>query len=659
MGRGTALFARLQYAFDKIMSAGPIALTAILSLLSLALVLVAALFLTVTGIAPDGSQTLDFPEAAWNSMVHTLDASLISGDVGWPFRVVMFVVAIGGLFVVSTFIGVLTSGIEGRLETLRKGRSFVFERDHTLILGWSPKIFTIISELVIANANKRRPRIVILADKDKVEMEDEIREKVGATGRTDVICRSGSPIDLYDLEIVNPYAARAIIILSPAGDDDPDSQVIKTILALANQSKRRDPSSSFAMAYAAPRKLPHIVAELEDPRNVGVARIAGGDGVHLLLARDVISRIMMQTCRESGLSTVYTELLNFSGNELYFRRDPALVGKAFAEVLPAYENAVPVGLCYAGGRVQLNPPMDTCIGADDTLIVLAADDSDINVADTVQPASPATVSPVDERAICNPVANERVLERTLILGWNSHGPIIINELDHYVALGSTVTVVADMGDAEGEIARLCGGLRHQTVSFQAGDTTERQTLEGLNIPGFNHVLILCYSQALPAQKADARTLITLLHLRDIARNAGCGHDEQCFSIVSEMLEAGNCKLAEVARADDFIVGDNLISLILAQVSENQQVGSVLSDLFAVEGSEIYLRPAKDYVHTGQAVNFYTLAEAACRRGEVAIGYRRMDLADSAEQAYGVVLNPNKRESITFSAHDRVIVLAES
>ena len=63
------------------------------------------------------------------------------------------------------------------------------ESDHTVILGWSPLVFPIISELIIANANRRRACIVVLGDRDKIEMEDEIREKVGPTGKTRIVCR--------------------------------------------------------------------------------------------------------------------------------------------------------------------------------------------------------------------------------------------------------------------------------------------------------------------------------------------------------------------------------------------------------------------------------------------------------------------------------------
>ena len=105
---------------------------------------------------------------------------------------------------------------------------------------------------MVANANQRRSCIVILGDKDKVEMEDEIRQKVGPTGRTRIVCRTGNPIELTDLDIVSPQTARSIIILAPEGDD-PDAQVIKTMLAITNAPDRR------------PEPY-HIVAAIRDPR---------------------------------------------------------------------------------------------------------------------------------------------------------------------------------------------------------------------------------------------------------------------------------------------------------------------------------------------------------------------------------------------------------
>ncbi len=125
-----------------------------------------------------------------------------------------------------------------------------------------------------------------------------------------------------------------------------------------------------------------------------------------------------------------------------------------------------------------------------------------------------------------------------------------------------------------------------------------------------------------------------------------------------MMDLRNRALAEVARADDFIVSDKLVSLLLSQLSENKLLNPVFSRLFSAEGAEVYIRPITDYVRVGVDVDFYTLLEAAAQRGETAIGYRRSDQANDADAAFGVYLNPRKSEKRSFVAADRLIVLAE-
>src|SRR5690349_7999077 len=135
------------------MSRGTGALIGGLAVVSLVIIFIAAGIIQIGNFAMDGESAPSFAEAAWMSLMRTLDAGTMGGDTGLPFRVVMLGVTLGGIFIVSTLIGILSNGLEDRIEQLRKGRSVVLENDHTLILGWSPQIFNIISELVLANEN--------------------------------------------------------------------------------------------------------------------------------------------------------------------------------------------------------------------------------------------------------------------------------------------------------------------------------------------------------------------------------------------------------------------------------------------------------------------------------------------------------------------------
>ncbi len=618
---------RLRYAFDNLMSRGTIAMIGWLALVTLMVTLAVSVIVWLTRIASEAT----FADQFWSYLTLALDTDAWT-DQGWSFRLAAITIAFLGIFVTSILVGLLATGIANKIEDLRKGRSRVIERGHTAVLGWSAQVFPIISELLVANENQPKSCIVILGTKAKVEMEEEIKDKVGDSGRTRIVCRRGNPMEMTDLDIVSLHTAKSIIILAP-DSDDPDSSVIKTMLAITRSPDRR------------PEPY-HIVAEIHDPKNLEVARIVGSDEVEPVLTGALIARITAQTCCQSGLSVAYTELLDFAGDEIYFKAEPGLVGKTFGEALLAYEDSAVVGLCPREGQPKLNPPMSTPIGDGDQIIAISEDD------DTIVLSGREDLE-INEEAIRIAQSAELKPEHTLILGWNWRAPSIVNELDHYVAPGSTATVVADFVDGEARIRQHCTQIKNQTITFQQRDTTDRRTLDELLSGTCDHVILLPYSDALDVQQADARTLITLLHLRDIADHTGYS-----YSIVSEMLDIRNRNLAEVARADDFVVSDRLISLVMSQISENKALGAVFADLFDPEGSEIYLKPASDYIQTGEPVDFYTVVEAAKRQGETALGYRVLAEANDASRAYGVVLNPDKSVPVTFAEQDRVIVLAE-
>jgi voltage-gated potassium channel Kch len=610
---------RLRYRFDTSMARGPSALIGYLGIAVVVLALVFGLLLLLLSLGPTENPI----HAVYNALLHVIDPGTVVGDdtASPGFVALMLALTLGGVVIFSAFIGVLASAVDQRLQQLRKGRSAVLEAEHTLVLGWSDTIFTVLAELALANESRRDPVVVVLADRDKVEMEDAIRDKAGDLRGTRVVCRTGSAIDLRDLSIVAPQHARAIIVLSP-DEPEPDASVIKTILALTRGPARGEGRS-------------HIVAEIAEAANLEVARLVGGDEAVLVDKSETVARIIVQTARQSGAAVVYTELLDFEGEEIYFRADEQLIGRTYAEALLAYEACAVIGV-HVDGTSQLNPPPGYVLPPGAQVIAIAEDDE--TLANAVRYGQPL----VDDAAVLDGSSPSEGPQRSLILGYNARTATVLRELDQYVAPGSSVLLVADA-----IIERPPDGLRNLTVDVRRSSTTDREALETLGLAGFHHAIVMA-PEGYDPQRADARTLITLLHLRDIEER-----ERLRVPIVSEMLDDRNRQLAQVTKVDDVIVSDQLISLLLTQIAENPHLADVFGELFSSEGAEVYLRDATSYVVSERPVAFATLVAAASRRGETAIGYRR------AAEPDNVLVNPAKTAPFTPVVGDRLIVLAES
>jgi hypothetical protein len=170
---------RARYAFDRFMARGTGALIAGLFGLSALLVLSIAALLIVSDAVrgANGNPSLGFLYAVWMSVLRTLDPGTMGTDQGQPaFVIAMFGVTLGGIFIVATLIGIISTGLEARLARLRTGHSPVVEQSHVVVLGWSNAIFTVVDQLArAASERRRRGALVILAERDKVAMEEEIR----------------------------------------------------------------------------------------------------------------------------------------------------------------------------------------------------------------------------------------------------------------------------------------------------------------------------------------------------------------------------------------------------------------------------------------------------------------------------------------------------
>ena len=619
---------RLRYYFENTISSGPTGVIKWLGLISLAAILFLGVLIIVFGIKdnPEAETSIGFIEGVWKSLMATLDPGTMGGDEGWDFRIVRFSATLLGIFIISILIGIISSGIDKKLGELNKGKSKVLESDHTLILGWSEKIFSIIQQLIEANKNYKNRAIVILAERDKVGMEDAIKSKIVDLKTSKIIVRNGNPLISNDIEIVNPNQARSIIILSPERENA-DTFVIKSVMSFTNSKNRQ-------------KEPYHIIAEIKEKENLEAAEVAGNGEAVFVYTSDLIARITAQTCRQSGLSLIYSNLIQFEGDEIYFHEQKELFGKTYKEILGKYDTSSIFGF-YSQGRTLINPPMDTVYQKGDQLIAISEDDDTVLV-------NGKNHLEVKSHLFNTFKSSQNKIENTLILGWNKNASTIIAELDEYVSEKSSVFILCEQ-----EIDLSGIEVKNQTLKSQVGKFTRRKVLEEIHPENFDHIILLS-DYDIDIQESDAQTLICLLHLRNIGSK-----NTKNLSIVSEMRDLRNREIGLVTKADDFIIGDNIISLMLAQLSENKELKPVFDELFQSYGSEIYLKPIKNYINTGEFVDFYTLVEIAAQRNETAIGYRKIELKGSSKDNFGVVINPRKQEEVLFSENDFLIVVSEN
>ena len=615
---------RFRYFFDNTLSKGTVALIGWLAVVMCLLIILTSIVIWVTGIATESSLV----EQIWAYLVRVLGGTK---ELPWSFRLATLIIVLGGIFVMSSLISLLTTGFRSKLDSLRKGRSRVIENDHTVILGWSEGIFTIISELIVANENKQRSCLVILSLKDKVEMEDQIREKVVDTGRTRIICRTGNPTRLLDLDIVNLDFAKSIVIVSE--EDDSSANSLKTILAIINRPNRR------------PEPY-HIVANIYESDDLPVGRIIGKGEVELVHVSGLIARIQAQSCRQSGLSLVYTELLDFEGDEIYFQSESKAIGKTYQETILSYENSAVIGV-FSNNRVQINPHKDQIIQEGDQIIAISKDDDTVVISEQIKP-------PINKQVIGDlPAIPGAKPEALAILGWNSRAPIVMHDLVSYIAPNSTVKLVIPSGAKEIEFDQQFIEQKSIKIDVRKGDITKREVLEEIGLNLIDHVVLFSCKDEHSNQEADSCTFITLVHLRDIRDKANLQ-----FTIVSEILDVANRELLQLNQADDFILSDRLVSLAMAQIAENKALGQFFEELFQPEGSEIYLKPITNYLTVDEPINFFTIVEAALVKNETAIGYRQISYANDADRNYGLVINPKKSDYVDYAETDQIIVFAE-
>ena len=643
---------RMQYKIDNFFAGGGLRIVlALVPMFVVAFTVAAVMRLVTNLIFPDPVEPsiTSINNQFWRVLLQIMDVGSIAEDDNafYTNKVLAVITAVIGLLLFSTMLAIFSSLFKERLENLRKGKSGVIESGHTLILGFNNRTLEIIRELIEANASEDDAAVVVLAESDKEVMDDFFRYNIKDSQTTRIITRSGATSSHIMLEKLGVRRANSVIILNEAGTDaspaiksQADYRVLKSILAILSVT---DEDST-----------PPIVANLHFSRNRKLAEGIQQGSIFTIDDDTILAKILVQTSRVSGLALVYSDLVGFKGNEVYFSAIPEHLNHlTFGEILFHFRQSVPLGIRTNGLECRLNPKQDTKLSEGDELIILAEDDSTIKYYDN-PPVRPQELAYSSRRL-------EAFVEKFLIIGWSNKSPIILGEYSSYINGESQIDIVVpkittemrEVFDANIE------KYPHAKVNLIESNFHLPNFPENLHPHTYDSVLILAANGS-NAEEIDAETIFLLLKFRNFFREKGKELGQTVNTrLISEVMDSDNIEIIKQTGVRDFLISNQIVSKIMAQLAQEPGVKMVYDDLFSESGSEIYLKPAQVYLDNLPAkVNFADIMKAALKRNEVCFGVRMLSQSTLGDNSSNMYIIPSKDTVFDLQPSDHLITLAE-
>ena len=641
---------RVRYRIDNFMAKG----SASIFLVLLALFVGGFFFIVILRILanifiPD--ETLSsWMEIPWRVYVAVMEGSAAEtdGDSNGLAKLTSIVGVLVGLILFSSMVAFITSVFESKLAELRRGRSTVLEDDHTLILGFGDRIMEVIPELVEANESEPDAVIVILAENDKEEMDNLIRDQSIDFKTTRIITRSGVVTNINNLKKVQASRAKSIIIMNGAASWQSkkelklaDALVLKSIMSIIAACDGHD--------------HPSIVCEIHSNRDRELAENITTGTVKALNEVSVLSRMIAQLAlSRNGLSVVYSDMVGFDGNEFYFYKpNDGWGGKlTFGESIHRFNKSVPLGIHTSSGEILLNPPMETPLEKNDELIIFAEDDSTIfYFKEPVFPSSKTDIPKIESQIQTQKIA---------LLNWTPKTDIIMDRLCTYLPAESEIrTFTSEPIELfHPSLDRLKEKYSSIILSVEQIDLNDLAALNRIKPQSFDSLLILSPGGK-TIEEMDAYVISLLIRIRQILRESG---NSLWPKLITEVMDSENIDIILNSGVEDFMVSNQFVSQIMAQVSEEPMALDVYDDLFRAEGNELYIKPATYYFSFNKkesiTIPYGECTQASILRNEVCMGIQYHADQGNKDKLFGVSLIPDKAEIITLTPDDGLITLAE-
>lgn len=645
---------RLKYRFDNRMAKGTGEMIKILAIFSILIALISAFLIFIFAYGGE-----DFGSSLWDSFSTIINAWMPYSDEGSAvYLITTAIVAIFGVLITSVLIGIISTAIEEKIDSLREGSSRVLEKGHVVLLGFTPGSYELINQLVLS-AQNRKLVLVIGSNLAKSEIEDYINDNVEIPKNVKIICRKVDITDPVSIGLCSVENSSAIIV-----NGQTNSETVMSLLALFRITRE----------YRS-RKIPTI-AQVSDSDYILPETLRKARNLTMIKSGEAIARIIAHSCLQPGISEAFTELFCFEGNEIYIKAFPELTGKTYKEICSLIVGATALGYKSIEARdnspqedLVLNPPSDAIYEEGYELIYLSEGEDHISFAKAISEiycAKETVSAPIPCTPNACPAAGESCSANAIpttgetrsadscnvaILGYKKSLTTIIDELP--ATIGSFLFVGCPEEAQEEILAAVKAKNEDTLVLFKNINLMSSLAIEE-EMKDIAHVVILSSEDEEDTNEADLKSMMLLLKLRDIKLRT-----KMEFSITTEMYYEKNRRLVSAKDTSDFVVASNVSAMMLAQLASNPELYRIFKELLSKNGARLSLKLASMVINQESlnqenknqesALTFRTLNSKCLSLGLTLVGHLPMS-------APAIILNPSQDETVSLSVEDKLIVI---
>lgn len=528
----------------------------------------------------------------------------------------LLVVLVGMVFFTGSIIGYVTNVISSFVEKADKGNHPLVIRNHTVILGWSPRACGIITN---AAFEEDKQVMVVLSERETDEVEEEIESLLDSVIEEDIrsseeknieptakrsnvlyVVRQGdmcSPVQLRNICIDK---AKTVYLMNPDEDnqeegssEEGDARLIKTLVQVADMTNAGDSADTQ-----------RVVAEVEDrwtnkiaKQIVAQKRKAGKSDMVVVSSYSLLGALIAQFAVCPELNVVYDELFSSQGDHFVTKKTAFTADKegenAFIEtVLTKNHKSLPLAV------------INTEYGTREYYLAKSSK----NTEDRSGKACKKVECKINPRS-----GMEQ--RKIIVVGSNRHTYSIMEALSAFQREWEKLTDhnpldVTVIDDAQ-SLANLNHYRNYKFVSsiISAGlyeDKVFEQELYNLLFNNDTKTTLLVLSEEFTrSDEADAGSIARLVFIQNVLKRLSVTVANFDRSLIDLLVEVRDTKSVEVINSfdvDSTIVSNRYISTLMSQVGEHESLLSLYTQILTYDGGlidgdgtqEIYMKKASTF-----------------------------------------------------------------